>query len=429
MTKQNILIIGSGGREHALAWKVAQSPHLGKLYVAPGNGGTAAIATNVDLKATAKTSLVEFAKANDIHLTIVGPDDILAIGMVDAFQAEGLRIFGPTQAAARIESSKAFSKELMTKQHIPTAKYATFTGIGEARDYVKDHPFPLVVKASGLALGKGVYICHNLDEANQALDEIMLQKVFGDSGSTVVIEQFLTGQEVSIHAFCDGRTAKLFPTSQDHKAIHDGDKGPNTGGMGAFAPVPWVKPELIKLIDTQVVEPALAGLKAAGSPFAGLLFPGLMVADDDVNVLEFNSRFGDPEAQVYMRLLETDLVELINACVDGQLADLDIKWSDQTAVCVVIASPGYPGKSTTGMAISGLDEAAAQPDVTIFHAGTAAEGGQIFTAGGRVLGITATGADIREAQAKAYTAVKLIQFDGLQYRTDIGDKALKRPAA
>ncbi|HVQ44149.1 MAG TPA: phosphoribosylamine--glycine ligase [Candidatus Saccharimonadia bacterium] len=426
MNPQNILIIGSGGREHALAWKIAQSPRLGRLYVAPGNPGTAAIATNVDLKATDKDGLVAFARAHDIGLTIVGPDDILALGLVDAFAAAGLRAFGPTQAAARIESSKAFSKQLMTTSHIPTAAFAIFNDLAAAKAHLAQQTFPLVIKASGLALGKGVYITQNLAEAEQALGEIMGDKIFGEAGSSVVIESFLTGQEVSIHAFSDGHSAALFPPAQDHKTIFDGDKGPNTGGMGAFAPVPWVEPALMERVKATVVEPALAGLAAAGSPFVGLLYPGLMVDGDDIQVLEYNARFGDPETQVYLRLLETDLMDVLDACVDGRLAELEIEWSPQTAVVVVLASPGYPGKPTTGQAITGLEAAAALPGVEIFHAGTKAADGQLLTAGGRVLGVSAVGADVADARARAYAAVKLIHFDGLQYRTDIGAKALPR---
>jgi len=432
MKQQNVLIIGSGGREHALAWKIAQSPRAGKIYIAPGNAGTASIGTNVPLKATDKASLLEFAKTHAIDLTVVGPDDILAIGMVDAFQSEGLRIFGPTQAAARIESSKAFSKDLMTDQNVPTARYETFTDQATAVEYLKTQSFPLVVKASGLALGKGVYICQNITDANHAIQEIMGEKIFGESGSMIVIEDYLTGQEVSLHAFCDGRTAALFPPSQDHKQIFDGDKGPNTGGMGTYAPVPWVSPELMKMAKTDVVEPILTGLTDVGAPFVGLLYPGLMIDGPKVRVLEYNSRFGDPETQIYMPLLETDLLEIFNACIDGSLADIDIKWRDKTAVCVVLASGGYPGAYAKGKKISGLEEAGKLADVVVFHAGTASADGEIVTAGGRVLGVTAVGDDPADARRKAYAAVKLIKFEGMQYRTDIGNRpvpAFAKPAS
>lgn len=424
MSKQNVLIIGSGGREHALAWKLAQSPNLDKLYVAPGNAGTAAIATNVPLGVTDQTGLLAFAKEHDIHLTVVGPDDVLAAGMVDAFRAAGLRIFGPTKAAARIESSKAFSKDLMQSSSVPTASYQTFTDQEAATSYLASQNYPLVVKASGLALGKGVYICANESEARQALEEIMGEKIFGESGSEVVIESYLTGQEVSVHAFSDGHTAALFPPAQDHKQIFDGDKGPNTGGMGTFAPVPWVRPALMERVQTEVVDPILAGLSRTDAPFSGLLYPGLMVDGAKLNVLEFNARFGDPETQSYMRLLKTDLLEVLNACVDGTLDQVALTWSDQTAVCVVLASGGYPGSIKKGLEITGIEAAEKLPGVVVFHAGTAQQDGKIVTAGGRVLGITAVGGDIAEARAQAYAAIKFIHFDGMQYRTDIGQKSL-----
>jgi phosphoribosylamine--glycine ligase len=424
MKPQNILIVGGGGREHALAWKISKSPRLGKLFMAPGNPGTAAIATNIDVAPTDKEGLVAFAKANDIGLTVVGPDDILALGLVDAFRTAGLRIFGPTQAAARIESSKAFSKQLMTDNGIPTAKFATFTEILVAKGHVREQTFPLVIKASGLALGKGVYIVQDIAEADAALDEIMSEKIFGDAGSSVVIEDFLTGQEVSVHAFSDGHSSKLFPPAQDHKTIFDHDQGPNTGGMGAFAPVKWVTSELMDKVKATVVDPALAGLAAANSPFTGLLYPGLMVNGDDVKVLEYNSRFGDPETQVFMRLLESDLMDLLDACVDWRLADQPVAWSDQTAVAVALASPGYPASSTKGLEITGVAEASALPDVEVFQAGTKLDGDKLVTNGGRVLYVSATGTDLADARNKAYAAVAKIHFEGMQYRTDIGDKSL-----
>jgi phosphoribosylamine--glycine ligase len=422
--KQNVLVIGSGGREHALAWKIAQSPDIGSLYVAPGNAGTAAIAENVPLKVTDIDGLLEFAKSHDIHLTVVGPDDVLAAGLVDEFSKAGLRAYGPTQSAARIESSKAFSKDLMKESHVPTAKYATFTDLHAAKDYVHGHPAPIVVKASGLALGKGVYICETLEQAHQALDEIMGEKRFGEAGNSVVIEQYLGGQEVSLHAFCDGHNAVLFPSSQDHKRIGEGDVGPNTGGMGTFAPVPWVTPALLHKAQREVVTPILSGLREHHSAFKGTLYPGLMVDGDDIHVLEYNARFGDPETQSYMRLLDSDLLEILNACVDGTLKEVDIKWSNRTAITVVLASGGYPGDYDKGLPITGLSTAAALPDIEVFHAGTALKDGEVVTAGGRVLGVTATGVDLKDAQDKAYAAIKTIKFDGMQYRTDIGKKAL-----
>jgi phosphoribosylamine---glycine ligase len=427
-TPQNILIIGAGGgREHTLAWKLAQSPKLGRLYITPGNGGTAGIATTVDVDPLDQAGLVAFARTHGINLTIVAADDPLAAGVVDAFRAARLCVFGPTKAAARIEWSKAFSKDLMARHHIPTARYQTFTDIAKAKAYTANQPYPLVIKASGLALGKGVYICADINEANQALDEIMGQKVFGGSGDEVVIEEFLRGQEVSIQVLCDGHTSVILPVSQDHKAIGAGDVGPNTGGMGAYAPVSWMTPELLERVRTQVVEPVLAGLAAAEAPFTGLLFPGLMITPaGEIKVLEFNARFGDPEPQSYLRLLKTDFLDVLNAAVDGQLAGLKLEWSSDTAVCVVMASGGYPGKYQKGLPITGLDAAAKLPGVVIFHAGTRlAPGadpktGPYVTSGGRVLGVSAVGRDLAEARDRAYAAAKLIHFDGAQYRTDIG---------
>lgn len=426
MKQKNILIIGSGGREHALAWKIAQSPNIGRLYVAPGNPGTASIATNVPLAATDKAGLVEFAQQNAIDLTIVGPDDILALGMVDAFQGAKLRIFGPTQAAARIESSKVFSKDLMAIQHIPTARFETFTDIALAKAYVGEHAFPVVIKANGLALGKGVRVCADLQEANNFLDEVMGARIFGDSGNSVVIEDFMAGQEVSIQVLCDGHTAVILPTSQDHKPIGTGDVGPNTGGMGTYAPVPWVTPAMIERIRTTIVEPALAGLAAAGSPFQGLLYPGLMIEGESISVVEFNSRFGDPEPQSYLRLLESDLLEILDACVDGRLSEVEFKYNDRAAVCVILASGGYPGSYQKGLPITGLEDAAALAGVEVFHAGTKLDAGQLVTNGGRVLGISAVGNNLAAAQARAYEAIKLIHFEGMQYRTDIASKALPK---
>lgn len=422
--KQNVLIIGSGGREHALSWKIAQSPNLGQLYLAPGNGGTAALAENVPIRADDIDGLLEFAREHDVHLTVVGPDDALALGVVDAFQKAGLRIYGPTRAAAQIEASKAFSKDLMTETGVPTAKFATFTDLTAAKNYVHDHSFPAVVKASGLALGKGVYICADLGAAKRALDEIMGEKRFGEAGNSVVIEDYLAGQEVSIHAFCDGHTAKLFPPAQDHKRIGTGDTGPNTGGMGTFAPVPWVTPALMHRAQHEVVGPILAGLKAHHAPFTGTLYPGLMVDGDHLKVLEYNARFGDPETQSFMRLLQTDLLEILDACVDGNLSSRHLQWSGETAITIVLASEGYPGTYPKGVAITGIEAAEKLPDVVVFHAGTKLEDGRLVTSGGRVLNVTAVGRDLLEARAKAYAAIKLIHFNGMQYRTDIGHKAL-----
>ncbi|HSX01641.1 MAG TPA: phosphoribosylamine--glycine ligase [Candidatus Saccharimonas sp.] len=418
---QNVLIIGSGAREHALAWKIAQSPHLGRLYVAPGNAGTAALATNVPITSTDTPGLLKFATANAIDLVHVTPDDALAAGLVDALQTAGIQAFGPTKAAAQIEWSKAFAKDLMTTMHIPTAGYTTATDLPAAQAQLTGRRYPVVIKASGLALGKGVYICATPDQANQALHDLMANRRHGDAGRQVVIEDFLEGREVSLHAFSDGKTAVLFPPAQDHKQILDQDHGPNTGGMGTYAPLSWVTPSQLSAIKAAIIDPALAGLQAAGHPFQGLLYPGLMLAPDgQPSVLEFNARFGDPETQTYMRLLETDLLDILLACTNGTLADQPIRCSSQTAITIVMASAGYPGKIKTGQVITGLDLAAAQPDIVIFHAGTQQQGDQLLTAGGRILSVTATAPDLAAARAKAYAAVRLIHFDGMQYRTDIG---------
>jgi phosphoribosylamine--glycine ligase len=424
--QQNVLIIGGGGREHALAWKIHQSPTLGQLYLAPGNAGTALLGENVSISVTNVTALVAFAKEHQVGLTVVGPDDALAAGIVDAFQAAGLRIFGPTHAAAQVEASKSFAKDLMMAREIPTARYETFTNLENAKAYASKQKFPLVVKASGLALGKGVYIAADLKEAEHALDDIMRHKIFGESGSSVVIEEFLTGPEVSIHAFCDGHRAVLFPPAQDHKRIGTGDTGPNTGGMGTYAPVPWVHDGFMSEVRVQVLRPILAGLKAHGSPFTGVLYPGLLLTKKGIKVLEFNARFGDPETQTYMRLLQTDLLEILNACATASLSDVDIKWGYRSAITIVVASGGYPGKYQTGLPITGIEDAESDEDVVVFHAGTKMQSGQLVTNGGRVLGVTATARNLREAQKKAYAAVKKIHFEGMQYRTDIADKALAR---
>ncbi len=424
MVKQSILVVGGGGREHALAWKLGQSPHSGKIYVAPGNGGTGEVAENVPIEANDIDGLLEFAKNKQINLTVVGPDDALADGIVDAFKAANLRVFGPTQGAARIESSKAFSKQVMSKRHIPTAEFVIMRDQTEALAYVEVSPLPIVVKASGLALGKGVFICHTLDEAREAVQAIMEEKRFGESGNEVVIEQYLVGPEVSTHALSDGQVAVMFPASQDHKAVYDGDKGPNTGGMGAYAPVPGVTDEEVLWVQNNVVVPVLQEMAAGGSPFVGCLYPGLKMTPHGPKVLEFNARFGDPETQVYMRLLESDLVELIDACIDGKVAELKVRWKPGYAVSVVLASGGYPGSYRRGLPIEGLKAAASEEDVVLFHAGTSLEEAGCTTSGGRVLNVTATGNTLAEAQAKAYAAVKLVHFDGMHYRTDIAQKGI-----
>ena len=419
----NILIIGSGGREHALAWKLAQSLRIGKLFVAPGNGGTRQFAENVAIDATDIDALVEFAVNNNIGLTVVGPDDPLALGVVDAFQARGLRIFGPTRAAAEIESSKAFAKNLMSESGIPTATFQIFSDYDKALAYVRERGAPIVVKASGLALGKGVYVCKTLAQAEAALAEIMLENVHKDAGKEVVVEEFLDGQEISIHAFCDGKTHVLLPPAQDHKPIRDGDEGKNTGGMGTIAPVSWVNADVMQNVDEHIVRPTLQALAKRGRQFSGLLYPGLKMTTSGPKVLEFNARFGDPETQSYVRLLKTDLLDILEACVDGTLAELAIEWHPGFAACVVIASGGYPDEYKRGLPLRGVAEAERVPDVVVFHAGTIFDG-ELKTSGGRVLGVTAIGTTLRDALGRAYEAAKLIEFNGKQYRSDIGAKAL-----
>ncbi len=433
-TRHNILIIGGGGREHAVGWKVKQSPRCGALYFAPGNAGTAEIGSNVALEATDILSLIDFVKANSIGLTLALPDDPLALGIVDAFRAVGLRIFGPTKEASQLESSKAFSKHFMETHNLPTAAFKTFTSYPAAEQYVSDtQNFPIVIKASGLALGKGVVICQDISEARHVLQSMLITKTFGDAGSVVVIEEFMTGPEISVHAFSDGVTHKLFPVSQDHKKIGEDDTGLNTGGMGTITPVPFVDQALINTIETTIVAPTLEAMKSASIPFEGILYPGLMLTPTGPKILEYNARFGDPETQIYMRLLESDLLDIIDACIDKTLHTIDIKWSSMAACNIVLASGGYPGKYEKGKIITGIEDAETDPDIKVFHAGTIIgdaqdpdenRRGKLLTNGGRVLGVSATGATLQEALAKAYAAVSKISFEGMQYRTDIGKKAL-----
>ncbi len=420
-----ILVIGSGGREHALVWKLRQSPRVTELFAAPGNAGTAQIATNVPIAIADHEALVAFAKREGIGLTVVGPDDALAAGVVDRFREAGLRIFGPQQAAARLESSKVFAKEYMQRHGIPTASSGHFADPAEARRFCEGRAYPLVIKADGLALGKGVIIAQNAQEADRAIHDIMEARQFGDAGNHVVIEEFLTGQECSVHALVDGENYLLFPAAQDHKAIFEGDQGPNTGGMGTFSPpAKLVTPEVEAAIRTELMEPFMAGLKASGLTFSGLLFPGLMLTPGGLRVLEFNCRFGDPETQVLLTRLKSDLLDLLEATVDGTLHTARPEWDTRAAVCVILASGGYPGDYQKGLPITGLEEAEALGDVTIFHAGTRMEGGQLGTAGGRVLGVTALGESLTQAREKAYAAVAKIHFEGATFRRDIGAKGL-----
>lgn len=418
----DILIVGSGGREHALTWKLKQSSKIKNIFVAPGNPGTAAIAQNISLHTS--NEIVEWLKSNPVDLVVIGPDNFLADGLVDKIKEIGIKVFGPTKAAAQIEWSKSFAKQFMKEENIPTASFQVFTDISKAKEYVQRQSFPIVIKASGLALGKGVIISDSIASAELALNDLMQSKVFGDAGSEVVIEEYLQGREISIHAFCDGSNTILFPAAQDHKRIGEGDTGLNTGGMGTIAPVPWVTEEMLLNIKNQVVLPTLRALERRGTPFVGILFPGIMMTDKGPKVIEFNARFGDPETQSYVRILKTDLVDILFASVDGKLSDIDIEWSNEFACCIVLASGGYPGNYEKEKVIDGINGASEIESIQVFHAGTANKDGGIVTNGGRVLGITAVGESLNAALKKAYEAADIVSFDGKQLRRDIGYKSL-----
>ncbi|MCK5475460.1 MAG: phosphoribosylamine--glycine ligase [Candidatus Pacebacteria bacterium] len=423
--KRNILVIGSGGREHAIVWKLSQSFQAGEIYVAPENGETHRLATNISINVDETNCLVNFAKENKIDITIVGPDDSLADGIVDAFQKNGLKIFGPNRYTAQIESSKSFAKKMMIEESILTAQFEIFSDHQKALDYVIKQGVPIVIKASGLALGKGVYICKTIEEAETALREIMLDRKYGDAGNEIIIEEYFEGgQEISVHAFSDGITTKLFPMTQDHKPIFAGNQGPNTGGMGI---VPMLlSSEMITGIQRQVVDPIINAFQRKGESFVGVLYPGLMITSNGIRVLEYNARFGDPETQYYMRLLKTDLVDIIEACIEERLSEIEIEWNPIPCVCVIVSSNGYPGEYKTGFPICGINEAERVPGVVIFHAGTSYEDGKLKTSGGRVLGITAIGETVEIALSRAYEAINLISFDGMYYREDIGFQITKR---
>lgn len=414
-----ILVVGSGGREHAIAWKLRQSSGVDRIFCAPGNAGTAEIGENVPIPANDLPALVRFAKENQIGLTVIGPDDPLAAGIADLFEAEGLRVFGPSKSAARLESSKIFAKELMRKNKIPTARGAAFTKVEAASAFVEEARFPLVIKADGLALGKGVIIAQNAAEARRAIDSMMTERRFGEAGTRLLIEECLTGSECSLHALVDGKDYRMLATARDHKRAFDGDLGPNTGGMGAFSPADNFDVDLQTQFGREVMLPLLEGLTTAGVIFRGLLFPGLMVTADGPRVLEFNCRFGDPETQVILPRLKSDLLELLEATIDGTLEGQTIEWDERAAVTVVLASGGYPDKYETGKPIRGLEALANAKDVHIFHAGTRNENGTVVTAGGRVLAVTALGEDVAAARARAYEAVSQVDFEGCHYRRDI----------
>lgn len=415
-----VLIVGSGGREHAIAWSVAKSPKVDKIFCAPGNAGIAEFAECVNIGAMEFDKLVAFAKENSIDLTIIGMDDPLVGGVVDAFEAEGLRVFGPRKNAAIIEGSKAFSKDLMKKYNIPTAAYENFTDPDEAIKYLETVKMPIVLKADGLALGKGVLICNTLEEAKEGVKTLMLDKQFGDAGNEIVIEEFMTGREVSVLAFCDGKTIKCMTSAQDHKRAKDGDQGLNTGGMGTFSPSPFYNDEVEAFCEKYVYQPTIDAMAVEGRPFTGILFTGLMLTEDGPKVLEYNARFGDPEAQVVLPRMKNDIIDVMEACIDGKLSDVELEFEDNAAVCVVLASDGYPEKYDKGFEIKGLDTFKDKDGYYVFHAGTKFDGDKIVTNGGRVLGVVAKGEDLKAARANAYKATEWIDFANKYKRNDIG---------
>jgi phosphoribosylamine---glycine ligase len=420
-----VLVVGSGGREHALVWKISQSPKVTAIYAAPGNAGIAQLAECVAIKADDIPGLLVFAKSKAVDLTIVGPEGPLSMGIVDEFEKAGVRAFGPSGKAAEIEASKRFSKDLMKKYNIPTAAYGVFTNKADAEAYVWEKGAPIVVKADGLAAGKGVFVAETIDEALKALDLIMANKAFGAAGDRVVIEECLKGEEASFMAFSDGRTVVPMASSQDHKRVFDADKGPNTGGMGAYSPAPVVTKKLERKVMDTIMIPTVRAMEKEGRLFKGVLYAGLMINDGEAKVLEFNARFGDPETQPIMARLDTDLIEIIEAILDGSLVKIDIKWKPDSAVCVVMASGGYPGNYEKGRIISGLDNAAKQRGVVVFHAGTALKNGVVVSDGGRVLGVTGLGSVVAAAIDNAYAGVREISFEGMHYRRDIGARALE----
>ena len=415
-----VLIVGSGGREHAIAWSVAKSPKVDKIYCAPGNAGIAEFAECVNIGAMEFDKLVTFAKENAIDLTIIGMDDPLVGGVVDAFEAEGLRVFGPRKNAAIIEGSKAFSKDLMKKYKIPTAAYENFTDPDEAIKYLETAKMPIVLKADGLALGKGVLICNTLEEAKEGVKTLMLDKQFGDAGNEIVIEEFMTGREVSVLAFCDGKTIKCMTSAQDHKRAKDGDQGLNTGGMGTFSPSPFYNDEVEAFCEKYVYQSTIDAMASEGRPFTGILFTGLMITEDGPKVLEYNARFGDPEAQVVLPRMKNDIIDVMEACIDGKLSDIELEFEDNAAVCVVLASDGYPEKYDKGFEIKGLDTFKDKDGYYVFHAGTKFDGDKIVTNGGRVLGVVAKGENLKAARANAYKATEWIDFANKYKRNDIG---------
>jgi phosphoribosylamine--glycine ligase len=420
-----VLVIGGGGREHALAWKLAQSPNVKELYVAPGNAGTAPFAKNVNIKDTDIAGLLQFARDGKIDLAVVGPEDPLVLGLVDRFENAGLKVFGPRAAAARLEADKAFAKELMQHHAIPTAESRTFSDYPTARQYIAARDVPLVVKATGLAKGKGVIVCEDSPQAIRAAEKILVERVFGDAGDRIVVEERLYGQEASILAFIDGQSIYPMEAAQDHKPIGDGDTGPNTGGMGAYSPTPVVTAAIMQQVEQQILVPVVHAMNHAGTQYKGVLYVGLMLTAGGPKVLEFNCRFGDPETQPIVVRLASDLFEAMIATAEGRLDQVTLEWDERPSVCVVVASGGYPDKYETGKEIAGLAEAGSLADTWVFHAGTKMQDGKVVTSGGRVLGVTALGLDIADARKRAYAAVDKIHFDGMYFRRDIASKALK----
>lgn len=419
-----VLVIGQGGREHAIVWALKKSPKIEKLYCAPGNGGIAGVAECVPIPVSDFEGISRFAMEQGIDLVVVGPDDPLAEGIVDYLESKGIATYGPRKNAAMIESSKVFTKQLMRKYGIPTAEYESFDKFEDALAYVRSKGAPIVIKADGLAAGKGVVVARTLAEAEKALEDIMLSKVFGDSGNSVVIEEFLAGEEMSLLSFVDGNVVRPMVPSQDHKPVFDDDKGPNTGGMGTYSPLPHISDEVVQQAIDRIVKPVAEAMVKEGRPFRGVLYAGLMLTDQGPKVIEFNARFGDPETQVLLPRLETDLLDIIMASLEGRLGDIDIRWKDEAAVCVILASRGYPGSYEKGYPIEGLDEL--DDEALVFHAGTAlADDGRLVTSGGRVLGVVGRGATIQQAREKAYAYADKIRFEGKHYRTDIAAKALR----
>ncbi|MDO9574430.1 MAG: phosphoribosylamine--glycine ligase [Candidatus Contubernalis sp.] len=420
-----ILVVGGGGREHTLVWKLKQSPLVEEIYCAPGNAGISEYAQCVPISVEDLQGLLKFAENNKIDLTIVGPEAPLTEGIVDLFQKRGLKIFGPNKQAAKLEGSKVFAKELMLKYNIPTAEYRTFTKPEEAEQYIKKVGTPIVIKAEGLAAGKGVIVCEEEEEALLAVKKIMIDRAFGEAGNRLIVEECLKGEEASILAFTDGESILAMVSSQDHKPVYDGDRGPNTGGMGAYAPAPLITPEIAKYVEEMILLPAVKGLKSDGHSYSGIIYAGLMFTEKGPKVLEFNCRFGDPEAQVVIPLLKSDLVPILLAVVEGRLSQVTAQWHEGYAVCVVMASGGYPGSYQKGMAIEGLDKQKGKENLMVFHAGTQFQEEKVVTSGGRVLGVTGWGQTLPETLKNVYEAVECIGFEGAHYRKDIGQKALK----